>query len=90
MDRRLGFTNVQIWDLFENQHLFDGIDPERKKYSNRQHLAEMVAYLGPPPKELLSESRESSRYFDADGGWLVSTKPVIKYEGADDLLRQVT
>ena len=49
-----GLTIVQIWDLFENEHLFDGIDPERKKYTNRRHLGEMVAFLGPPPKELLA------------------------------------
>ena len=47
--------------------MFDGRNKTNKEYSNRQHLAEMIAYLGPPPKEFLQRSEESSEYFDEHG-----------------------
>jgi serine/threonine protein kinase len=41
----------QIWDLFEGGRLFraekDGMPDDE------QHLAEMVSFMGPPPKEFL-------------------------------------
>jgi hypothetical protein len=46
--------------------MFDGRDPTGK-YSNRHHLAEMVAYMGPPPLEFLQRSEESWNYFDRQG-----------------------
>ena len=47
--------------------MFHGIDPEDKQYSNRFHLAEMIAYLGPPPTEFLRRSDEYKEYFDEHG-----------------------
>ena len=47
--------------------MFNGIDPGNKQYSNRFHLAEMVAYLGPPPMELLRRSDEYKEYFNEHG-----------------------
>ena len=47
--------------------MFDGIDPEEEEYSNRHHLAEMIALLGPPPVDFLRRSHTSSEYFDEDG-----------------------
>lgn len=46
--------------------MFHGRDPEGK-YSNRYHLAEMVAYMGPPPLEFLQGSEKSWDYFDKQG-----------------------
>lgn len=46
--------------------MFDGRDTTGK-YSNRYHLAEMVAYMGPPPAEFLQRSEESWSYFDKQG-----------------------
>jgi serine/threonine-protein kinase SRPK3 len=46
--------------------MFDGRDPTAK-YSNRYHLAEMVALMGPPPLEFLQRSEESWNYFDRQG-----------------------
>ncbi|MCJ1399440.1 hypothetical protein MMC11_002642 [Xylographa trunciseda] len=62
-------VGVMIWDLFEDKHLFNGIDPEEQEYSHRGHLAEMIAYIGLPPLELLCRSKVSSNYFDEDGVW---------------------
>lgn len=46
--------------------MFDGRDPAGK-YSNRYHLAEMVALMAPPPLEFLQRSEESWNYFDRQG-----------------------
>ncbi|OJD22947.1 CMGC/SRPK protein kinase [Blastomyces percursus] len=42
-------VGVMVWDMFENRHMFNGLDPESGKYGNRFHLASMVGLLGPPP-----------------------------------------
>ncbi|KAL5346504.1 hypothetical protein ACLOAV_008775 [Pseudogymnoascus australis] len=59
-------VGVMIWDLFRDKHIFNGRDPTGK-YSNRYHLAEMVAYMGPPPIDFLHHSEESWSYFDKQG-----------------------
>jgi hypothetical protein len=37
------------------------------KPSKTQHLAHMVALLGPPPPDFLTRSDVASEYFNADG-----------------------
>lgn len=59
-------TPPQIWDIFENKHLFDARD-EEGEHSNRFHVAEMVAYLGNPPIELLRRSERAPLVFDEAG-----------------------
>ena len=51
--------------------MFDGIDPEYKTYSNEHHLAEMVAYLGPPPADFLCRSPASLEFFDDNGEFIL-------------------
>ncbi|EFQ86981.1 hypothetical protein PTT_17633 [Pyrenophora teres f. teres 0-1] len=46
-------VGAMIWDLYEDKHLFYGIDPTEKRYLTRAHLAELVAILGPPPMDML-------------------------------------
>ena len=58
---------VQIWDLFENRHLFDGMDKSTQEYSNLHHLAEMVALMGPPPTDFLRRSGIYTEYFSEQG-----------------------
>lgn len=41
--------------------------------TDEQHLAELVALLGPPPLELLQRSPKCAKYFDDSGNWLGST-----------------
>ena len=67
------YLRPQIWDLFENKHLFNarnGDGDQRSEY----HLAEMVALLGPPPLEYLHRSKTSWTYFDDAGNWKVAAK----------------
>jgi len=61
-----GSKFAQIWDLFQNKHLFDALD-SNGNYRNEYHFAEMIAYMGPPPLEFLSRSTESWEYFDKQG-----------------------
>lgn len=58
---------AQIWDLYEDKHLFYGIDPTEKRYLTRAHLAELVAMLGPPPKDMLERGARSKEFFDGEG-----------------------
>ena len=60
------FTHVQIWDLIENKHLFDGLD-EEGYHNNRVHLSEMVAFLGIPPLAFQQRSEQAYRVFNEDG-----------------------
>ncbi|MCJ1281667.1 hypothetical protein MMC26_000988 [Xylographa opegraphella] len=76
-----------IWDMFERKQMFNAIDPEDKQYSNRFHLAEMIAYLGPPPLEFLRRSDEYKEYFDEDENWDGLTPiPEISFEKSEEYL----
>jgi len=58
---------MQIWDLFEDKHLFYGNDPDGSGYKTRAHLAEVVGLLGPPPLDLLKRGFRSKEFFDEEG-----------------------
>lgn len=64
---RTNWWDNQIWDLFEDKHLFYGKDPMEDKYLTRAHLAEMIALMGPPPPELLKQGKRTAEFFDEDG-----------------------
>ena len=56
----------QVWDIFENKHMFHAMD-EQKKPSSINHIAEMISVVGPPPKEFLRRCGDASRFFDSQG-----------------------
>jgi len=58
---------AMIWNLLEGKTLFDGMDPEHKKYSSRGHLGQLIGFLGCPPKELLDRGELSTRWFNEEG-----------------------
>ncbi|RYN56439.1 hypothetical protein AA0114_g2775 [Alternaria tenuissima] len=60
-------VGAMIWDLYEDKHLFYGIDPTEKRYLTRAHLAELVAMLGPPPIDMLERGARSKEFFDGEG-----------------------
>ncbi|UZP32334.1 hypothetical protein NXS19_000150 [Fusarium pseudograminearum] len=68
-DYKIDIWNVgcMVWDIFEGNQLFHGIDPEHHEYRRRAHLAEIVALLGPPPKELLARGKLSDKFFSDEG-----------------------
>ncbi|KAH7009457.1 kinase-like domain-containing protein [Microdochium trichocladiopsis] len=55
------------WDILEGFRLFNGIDPEHHAYRRRTHLAELIALLGPPPKELIARGNLGSKFFSDEG-----------------------
>lgn len=58
-------SHHQIWHLFEGGRLF--YNEENHLMEDEQHLAQMVALMGPPPKHFLSRSPKCSQYWDEDG-----------------------
>jgi hypothetical protein len=66
----------QIWDLFENKHLFNARD-ENGNDSNLHHLAEMIALLGPPPGHFLERSEFAEEFFDGQGMLYYLTGPTV-------------
>ncbi|KAM3497101.1 hypothetical protein MY11210_009719 [Beauveria gryllotalpidicola] len=53
-------SKVDIWSVGV---MNDGANDDE------QHLAEMVAFIGPPPVEFLQRSERCARYFDESGNW---------------------
>ncbi|KAI0099620.1 kinase domain protein [Nemania sp. FL0031] len=68
-DYKIDIWNVgcMVWDIYEGNHLFYGIDPEHDAYRRRAHLAEIIALLGPPPKDLLARGNLASKFFSDEG-----------------------
>jgi hypothetical protein len=55
-----------VWDLFENQHLFDACDNDGKP-SRIHHVSEMVAYLGMPPLQYTQSNDITKKAFNEQG-----------------------
>ncbi|GBE87440.1 hypothetical protein SCP_1101160 [Sparassis crispa] len=53
-----------LWDLLQGAPLCDA---SVKDYSQEGYLAELIALLGPPPKELLDRARSRHLFFDDEG-----------------------
>ena len=54
---------VMLWDLIEDDGLFDCIPTEPGKYQSAAHLGVMTSLLGPPPKALLERGSTAATYF---------------------------
>ncbi|KAH1439775.1 hypothetical protein KXW34_004619 [Aspergillus fumigatus] len=64
---------VLLWNILGSQELFKQVYDADGQYEARSHLAEMIALLGPPPKELLARSKTMS-----DQNW---PQPVLNDSG---------
>jgi len=60
-----------MWDLLEGGHLF--FAKKNRILDDKQHLAEMVSLLGPPPPEFLKRSEKCDQYWDSQGTAVNST-----------------
>lgn len=67
-----------MWDLLENKHLFNAIDPENGEMSATHYVAEMVAYLGLPPREYIHRSETTAKVFDKHGEFFLLPEPSPK------------
>ncbi|KAK4989742.1 hypothetical protein LTR66_006998 [Elasticomyces elasticus] len=78
---------VMIWNLFENKTLFQN-DPGEKGMSNMYHLAQIQAYIGPPPVEFLQRSKLSHYCWDEEGNWVnrVASIPDFSLEQSEENL----
>ncbi|KAK4693124.1 hypothetical protein P7C71_g4219, partial [Lecanoromycetidae sp. Uapishka_2] len=56
----------EVWYLFEDDFLMPGKDGDGE-YDAKIQLAQMIAYLGPPPIELLERGKKSHKAFDTEG-----------------------
>ncbi|RDL34772.1 CMGC protein kinase [Venustampulla echinocandica] len=53
---------VLIWNMMENKELFTNIRSNQGEYDCKAHLAQMIALLGPPPKELLDRGGQGGKW----------------------------
>ncbi|KAJ6155144.1 hypothetical protein N7470_005710 [Penicillium chermesinum] len=53
---------VLMWNLLERRDLFSMTHDSQGNYNPAAHLAEMIALLGPPPKELIIREREGLKW----------------------------
>ncbi|KAB8256812.1 kinase-like domain-containing protein [Aspergillus pseudonomiae] len=69
-DHKVDIWNLGVvtWDLFQKGHLFYGRDTD-KQNSDGHHLAELIALLGLPPKDMLRKSDYAAGFFDDEGNW---------------------
>ncbi|EDN96385.1 hypothetical protein SS1G_01311 [Sclerotinia sclerotiorum 1980 UF-70] len=65
VSRRFGLPRKfgDIWDLFEDKHMFYGNDTHIRGYSTRAHLAEVTAMIGQPLLDLLRLGVRSHEFF---------------------------
>ncbi|KAJ6047187.1 kinase-like domain-containing protein [Penicillium canescens] len=67
-DHKVDIWNIGLvaWDLSQTKHLFYARD-SKKQNSDANHIAEMVALLGPPPREMINGSGYAKDFFDLEG-----------------------
>ncbi|KAJ5611747.1 hypothetical protein N7528_008852, partial [Penicillium herquei] len=59
---------VMLWDLFYGRGPFDTPpDLDRPVSADEAYLGQIISILGPPPAEILSQGKNTSQYFDAQG-----------------------
>ncbi|GAB0135269.1 hypothetical protein EsDP_00003614 [Epichloe bromicola] len=62
-------VGLTAWDLLEGRTLFSAKSKDGG-YSDGVHLSELIAALGPPPRELLNlHPGRARKYWDDDGNW---------------------
>ncbi|KAJ5710110.1 hypothetical protein N7493_009702, partial [Penicillium malachiteum] len=63
-----GANGATLWDLFYGRGPFDTPpDLDRPVSADEVYLGQIISILGPPPAELLSQGKNTSQYFDAQG-----------------------
>ena len=52
----------KFWNILGSKELFQQIYDTNGQYDAKSHLAEMIALLGPPPRELLAKAKSMSEH----------------------------
>ncbi|KAJ5990221.1 hypothetical protein N7522_010428 [Penicillium canescens] len=63
---------VLLWNIIEGAELFTQVEHPNSDYNSASHLAEMIALLGPPPKEVIERSNYFSQH---DFDYPISLEP---------------
>ncbi|KAF4342812.1 CMGC SRPK kinase [Fusarium beomiforme] len=81
-------VGLTAWDLLGPNRLFTAKDEDGDMY-DAAHLAELVATLGPPPREFLQRNVErASDFWDEQGKWL-ELAPIPKNRSLEALETQL-
>ena len=51
----------KVWNIIEGTELFTQVQDANGRYYPKSHLAEMIALLGPPPKEVIERAEYMSQ-----------------------------
>lgn len=70
--------SLQMWDLLQGKNLFQTRGPDGKD-STPQHVAQMIALLGPPPPDLLQSSPRTGEFYEENGKRVARSAPVCGY-----------
>ena len=54
--------HTQLWNIIEGTELFTQVEHPNRDYNAPSHLAEMIALLGPPPKEVIQRANYFSQH----------------------------
>ncbi|KAJ6086034.1 hypothetical protein N7486_010315 [Penicillium sp. IBT 16267x] len=54
---------VMMWNIIERTELFEHVHDLKGRYDAKSHLAEMIALLGPPPKELIAKEISMAQHY---------------------------
>jgi len=60
-------TICQIWDLFEGKYLFHHLLNKDDIYDPFKHMAQIIGFIGLPPKEFVRRSETAAQCFDTEG-----------------------
>lgn len=52
---------AKVWNIIEGTELFTQVQDANGRYDPKSHLAEMIALLGPPPKEVIERAEYMSQ-----------------------------
>ncbi|MCJ1373452.1 hypothetical protein MMC20_004680 [Loxospora ochrophaea] len=80
-------VGVMTLELLEGKNLFDPIDHVHDQYVLPLALAQYIAYLGPPPLEIIKQSPLFSEYFDEKGNW--ASEPPIPKTSLEDFVTTI-
>lgn len=65
---------VLLWDMIEGKELFRHVHSQQGRYDAKLHMAEMIAFLGPPPPEVIQRYQKYMREYS----W---PKPIRREDG---------
>ncbi|EWG53616.1 CMGC/SRPK protein kinase [Fusarium verticillioides 7600] len=81
-------VGLTTWDLLGTDRLFTAMDGDGEMY-DAAHLAELIAALGPPPREFLKRNpRRAADFWDEQGKWK-GLAPIPKNRSLQELERKL-